>query len=225
MQAVILAAGRGLRLRPLTETTPKALVDICGTPLIERTIASLPEEVTEVFVVVGHLKQQIVDALGESIDGRDIRYVTQETLDGTGSALHLLREKLHGKFLVVNGDDLYAAADLERMIAHPLAILVSSTETPVAASALRDPAGRFEGLESNAPEHETKLRVCGAYVLDDRFFDYPLAEVNVHGSVEYSLPHTLVEMSADCDIRVEEASKWYPVGTPEELDQLRAICG
>ncbi len=225
MQAVILAAGRGLRLRPLTETTPKALVDVCGTPLIERTIASLPEEVTEVFVVVGHLKQQIVDALGESIDGRDIRYVTQETLDGTGSALHLLREKLHGKFLVVNGDDLYDAADLERMIAHTLAILVLSTEDAVAASALRDPDGRFEGLESNAPEHETKFRVCGAYVLDDRFFDYALAEVTVHGNTEYSLPHTLVEMSADCDIRVEVATKWYPVGTPEELDRLRAICG
>ncbi len=224
MQAVILAAGRGLRLRPLTETTPKALVDVCGTPLIERTIASLPDEVTEVFVVVGHLKEQIIDALGESIDGRDIRYVTQDPLDGTGSALHLLRERLHGKFLVVNGDDLYAAADLKRLIAHPLALLAATTTGAIAASARRDPDGRFEGLASNVPEHETKLRICGAYVLDDRFFDYALAEVTVHGSVEYSLPHTLVEMSADADIRVEEATVWYPVGTPEELERLRAIC-
>lgn len=226
MQAVILAAGRGLRLRPLTETTPKALVDVCGTPLIRRTLTSLPDRVTEVFIVVGHLKEQIVDALGDSVDGRDITFVTQDPLDGTGSALHLLRNQLRGeKFLVVNGDDLYAAGDLERLIAHPLAMLVSPTNDAVAASALCDPDGRFEGLESNAPAAETKLRVCGAYVLDERFFRYPLAEVKVHGNIEFSLPHTLVEMSRDCDIHVEKATKWYPVGTPEELERLRIICG
>lgn len=225
MQAVILAAGRGLRLRPLTETTPKALVDVCGTPLIARILASLPDPVTEVFIVVGHLKEQVVDAVGGTFGGKPVHYVAQDPLDGTGSALHLLKDRLRGTFLVVNGDDLYDKGDLERLVAHDLGILVYPTDGAAESSALRDTGGRFEGIEANPPAEETKLRVCGAYVLDERFFRYPLATVQVHGKTEYSLPHTLVEMSRDHAIKTEEATRWMPVGTPEELTQARSICG
>jgi len=221
MQTVILAAGKGLRLRPLTDTTPKALIDINGKPLLQHILDAIPEETTEIFLVVGHLKEQIIARFGSIWNHKTITYIIQDPLNGTGGALHLLSDRLHDKFLVVNGDDLYAREDLERIIAHPLALLVSPTKDPVAASALRDDQSRFVGLESNAPAHETKLRVCGAYVLDERFFRYPLVPIEVHGQTEYSLPHTLVEMSRDCDIRVEEARDWQPVGTPQELEAVR----
>ena len=78
MQGVILAAGKGLRLRPITETVPKALVDVCGTPLIFHILNSLPATVTEIFVVVGYLGEQIVAAIGDAFDGKSVRYVTQD---------------------------------------------------------------------------------------------------------------------------------------------------
>jgi bifunctional UDP-N-acetylglucosamine pyrophosphorylase/glucosamine-1-phosphate N-acetyltransferase len=223
MQAVILAAGRGLRLRPLTDAAPKALVDVNGRPLIVRILEALPGRVTEIFIVVGYRKEQIMEEIGESFDGTPIRYAVQDPLDGTGGALHLLKDRLRGTFLVVNGDDLYDRGDLERVVAHPLCLLAHATTDPVASSALRDKDGRFEGLEAKPPAAETKLRVCGAYALDERFFRYPLASVTVHGKTEYSLPHTLVEMAKDCDIRVELAQAWHPVGTPEELARARAL--
>ncbi len=225
MQAVILAAGRGLRLRPHTETTPKALVDICGAPLIARILSSLPDPVTEIFIVVGHLKEQVMDTVGGTFGGKTVHYVAQDPLDGTGSALHLLKDRLNGTFLVVNGDDLYDKGDLERLVAHDLGILVLPTPDAVESSALRDADGRFMGLEMDAPAEETKLRVCGAYVLDERFFRYPLVTVEVHGKTEYSLPHTLVEMSRDHAIKTEDATRWMPVGTPDELNRARSICG
>lgn len=209
----------------MTETVPKALVDICGTPLVLRILASLPETVTEIFIVVGYRKEQVVDAVGESFGGKPVRFISQDPLDGTGSALHLLKDRLHEKFLVVNGDDLYGTADLERLIAHPLAILVSPTTDAAAASALQDENGRFLGLETHIPATKAKRRVCGAYVLDERFFHYPLVTVSVHGKTEYSLPHTIVEMTKDLDVRVEEATHWQPVGTPAELEQVRNNCG
>jgi len=221
MQTVILAAGRGLRLRPLTEKTPKALTDINGKPLLEWILEAVPQETTKIFIVVGYLKEQIIERFGNKWNGKPITYVVQDPLNGTGAALHLLNNRLQDKFLVLNGDDLYSAADLERLISHPLAILVSPTKTSVAASALRDEQNRFIGLEANAPMQETKLRVCGAYVLDERFFRYELVSVRVQGREELSLPHTLVEMSRDCDIHVEEARNWMPVGTPEELKRAQ----
>lgn len=225
MQAVILAAGKGLRLRPLTDAVPKALVDVCGKPLLAHILAALPDAVTEIFIVVGYRKEQIMDALGDSFGNKILHYAEQEPLDGTGSALHVLKDRLSGTFLVVNGDDLYEKRDLERLVAHDLALLVSPTMESIPTSALRDEEGRFVGLESNAPESEMKRRVCGAYVLDERFFRYPLAEVTVHGKTEYSLPHTIVMMTRDLPVFLEDADAWHPVGTPEELAAARTICG
>lgn len=224
MQSVILAAGRGLRLRPITESTPKALVDVCGRPLIAHILDALPSNTTEILIVVGHLRERIVESIGDAWNGIPVRYAEQETLDGTGSALHLLRDRLRGRFLVVNGDDLYARGDLERLVAHDLALLAQATDDDVAASVLRDETGRFEGFERAAPAAETKWRVCGAYALDERFFRVPLAEIEVRDTTEYSLPHTLVMLARDADIRVVEATDWTPVGTPDELSRARARC-
>ena len=221
MQAVILAAGKGMRLAPLTDTTPKALIDIGGKPLIQHTLEALPDVVREIHIVVGHLKDQIIRTIGHASKGRPIFYAEQKILDGTGSALHLLKDKLSGTFLVVNGDDLYAEADLERLAEHPAAILLSETKETIPNSALLNEEKQFVGIEADPPKAETKYRVCGAYVLDERFFFYPLSSVQVRGQREFSLPHTLVRMSADIPIKTEMTTAWQPVGTPEELAKAR----
>jgi bifunctional UDP-N-acetylglucosamine pyrophosphorylase/glucosamine-1-phosphate N-acetyltransferase len=225
MLAVILAAGKGTRLLPLTETTPKALVDICGKPLIVRLMEALPDNVTEILIVVGHLKEKITDKIGNTWNGKPVTYVTQDPLDGTGTAIHLAKDRVLGKkFIVVNGDDLYAKRDLERLAMHELGILVQHNAEAVPASVLLDAQGCLEGLEMNPPKDEPHVRVCGAYTLDERFFNYPLAQVDVRGTTEYGLPHTLIQMTKDMCVKAEEATYWVPVGTPSELDRARLKC-
>ncbi len=224
MQAVILAAGKGTRLAPLTNAVPKALVDLGGgRTLLEAILEQLPEEADELVFVVGHLQEQIRERFGASWSGRPIRYAVQQPLDGTGTALHAARMMLRGTFLVVNGDDVYAAEDLERLISHPLAILVQATRERLAHTALVSGDGRFLGLESDPPPAQPHVRVCGAYVLDERFFRYPLAAIDVRGRREYSLPHTLVELAKDAPVAAVEATRWLPVGTPEELEAARRM--
>ena len=67
-------------------------------------------------------------------------------------------------------------------------------------------------------------RVCGAYVLDERFFRYPLVTVTVHDKSEYSLKHTIAEMKRDVAVKIEHADNWQPVGTHEELEKIRRNC-
>jgi MurNAc alpha-1-phosphate uridylyltransferase len=103
--AMILAAGRGERLRPLTDRMPKPLIPVAGRSLLERSIDRLiAHGVTNIVVNVHHLGQQIVDRL----DGR-VRIVHEERLLETGggvkNALPLLGE---GPFYVVNGDGLWS---------------------------------------------------------------------------------------------------------------------
>ena len=133
MQAVILAAGKGTRLRPLTNQIPKPLIDICGKPLIEHVLDALPDSVDEIFIVVNHLREALIAHLGSSWHDKLIRYIIQDPLSGTAGAIHLLRTELHNFFLVVNGDDLYRRMDLESLVTHDLALLFFPTDRDLRA--------------------------------------------------------------------------------------------
>lgn len=112
MKAVILAAGRGERMRPLTDHTPKPLLKVGGKPLIVWHLERLAAAgFTEVVINHAHLGQQIEDALKDGAEwGLHIQYsaekVALETAGGIANALHLLTENgtKNEPFLVVNGD-------------------------------------------------------------------------------------------------------------------------
>lgn len=219
MQAVILCAGLGTRLRPLTLTTPKALVVIREKTLIEHTLSALPSAIDEIFLVVNYLGDQIKAKIGDAYHGIPVRYVTQDPLNGTGGAMFLLQEHLHDRFLVVNGDDLYDQSALEQMLAHPNAILLNPTNTHLMNGGKLNTDGKFIGLtESTGTE---SYRVCGAYVLDTSYF--AIEPVKIQGSIheEYGLPQTLAVQADAQPIDVVLTNKWFPVGTPEELEHAR----
>lgn len=217
MKAIILAAGAGLRLRPLTETIPKAMLEIGGKPLIEHTLEALPETVDEIIIVVHHLKDQIIDHLGDAYHDLPIRYVEQPKLNGTGAAIHLLKDELEDQFLILNGDDLYKKDDLTRLLDVDSGMLVYETKGPAPSTIEADEIGCFLGIRQDPEEHEPILRNTGAYVLTPEFFNYPLEKIKVHGKTEYSLPHTFNHMVDECGLKVVKADFWMPVGTPEEL--------
>jgi len=89
MKAVILAAGEGKRLRPITSTRPKPLIPIAGKPLLEHTILGLKAAgIDEVLLIVGYKEQLIKDYFGDGIDKFNIKieYITQEEYLGTAHA-------------------------------------------------------------------------------------------------------------------------------------------
>lgn len=216
MQAVILAAGKGARLRPITYTTPKPLIDIAGKPLIERTLEALPDEIDEIYIVVNHLRDQIINAIGPLWRGKPIRYVIQEPLSGTAGALHLLRVELHDRFLVMNADDIYLKEDLKKLLQYPRSMLVSHVNRLLKAAAQVDEKHRFKGLGPG------NLAVCGAYLLSMDFFDVEPVEIQVSRYKEFGLPQTLVELALQHPIIALPARFWRQVGTPEELEVVQS---
>ncbi|HMQ01651.1 MAG TPA: sugar phosphate nucleotidyltransferase [Candidatus Doudnabacteria bacterium] len=212
MQAVILAAGKGLRLRPFTEKHPKPLIHIGNKPLLEHTLAALPEKITKVFIVVGYLGEQIVVHFGSYWNSRQIHYVKQTELLGTGDALFRAKEFLVSPFLVVNGDDIYTKADLTELTNTPNSMLVWPSQKPSRYGIIQDEKGNFDGFSS-----ESSLINCGAYFLTSEFFNTPLVSVPVPNGVEYSLPHTLAEVAKTTPVKLVTATRWLPVGTPEQL--------
>ena len=219
MQAVILAAGLGTRLRPLTYTTPKPLLKIGDQTLIDMTLAALPKEVDEIFLVVNYLREQIIEHVGDVSDSRRIHYVIQDPLTGTGGAIELLKTQLHDRFLVLNGDDLYSITALDEMLSHSTSILLSETDKPLLAGAKLDMDGKFIGLTESTSSKS--YRVCGAYLLNQDYFSYPPVEIFASEHIELGLPQTLAQLAAQHPVDVVITRDWYPIGTPEELEMVQ----
>jgi len=116
MKAVILCAGEGERLRPLTLTTPKPLLPIGGRPLVDHTIDWLRDHgVTELFINLHHLGERIESHLGDGARfGVHITYSHETVIQGTAGGLRAFKHRLDGPFFVVYGDVL-THLDLDRL--------------------------------------------------------------------------------------------------------------
>ncbi|MEZ3115647.1 UTP--glucose-1-phosphate uridylyltransferase AglF [Halobaculum sp. MBLA0147] len=110
MQAVVLAAGEGTRLRPLTEDKPKALVEVDGKPILSHCFDQLAELGADEFVVVvGYLKQRIIDHYDDEYDGVPITYTHQREQNGLAHALLTAEEHVDDDFLLMLGDNVFQA--------------------------------------------------------------------------------------------------------------------
>jgi bifunctional UDP-N-acetylglucosamine pyrophosphorylase/glucosamine-1-phosphate N-acetyltransferase len=116
MQAVILAAGKGTRMSPITETRPKPLVPVAGELFIKHQIRKLPREIDEVIVVIGYKGDLVKKVLGSEFEGRKIKYVEQKQQLGTGHALIQAGSKVSGDFLCLVGDHIWGNSDLSNLI-------------------------------------------------------------------------------------------------------------
>ena len=118
MDAILLAAGLGTRLRPHTLHTPKPLLPVRGRPILDWTLGALPATVDRVIVVVHYLAEQMESYLRGQTHFRDWVTVPQGNPRGTGDALRRCQPFVRSeRFLVLNGDDLFGAADLARAVA------------------------------------------------------------------------------------------------------------
>jgi len=105
MKAVILAAGLGKRLRPLTNDKPKALVELKGKPLLEHVLESLEKAgVKETVLVIGHLGEKVRKRFGKMFGKMAISYVKQRVPMGTAHAVLKAKGRTRGRFLVGHAD-------------------------------------------------------------------------------------------------------------------------
>ncbi len=168
MRAMILAAGRGKRLRPLTDHTPKPLLCVGGKPLIVHQIERLVTAgISELVINHAYLGQQIVDALGDGQPwGARIRYSAEQTALETGGGIYRALPLLgNAPFLVVNADiwcDIdYATLTLP---AGDWAHLV------LVANPDHNPAGDFALHDGRVTEDSPRLTFSGIGVYHPQLF-------------------------------------------------------
>jgi len=214
MKAMILAAGRGERMRPLTDHTPKPLLKVGGKPLIAWHLERLAKAgFTDVVINHAHLGEQIEAALGDGSQWQlNIQYSPEktalETAGGIANAMPMLGA---GPFLVVNGD-VFTDIDFAGLHLHEpnLAHLVMVGNPP------QHPAGDFALTDEKImPEGGEKLTFSGIGVYHPSLF----ADV-VRGSAAKLAPLLKAAMAQGLVSGSHHQGAWYDIGTPERLHAL-----
>ena len=179
MKAVVLAAGRGERLWPLTEDTPKPLLPLANKSVLERSLAALVGAgVRQIILVVGFRSEKIRDRLGKGERiGAELKYVRQETAKGTADALGTCSNELKGedRFLVLYGDDYYETSVPRTFLGKAM----QNKGVTIGTSNVRD-ASRFgkiqseRGLVTQILEKASKAEPgqvnAGIYLMDQSIF-------------------------------------------------------
>lgn len=219
MKCIILAAGEGVRMRPLTNDTPKPMLPIMGRLILEHTLSNLPSEIDEVILVVGYLKESIINYFGNEFGHLKLIYIEQDKKTGTYKALELCRDKLNKgeRFLMLYADDLHGTKGLKACIAsNQCAMLIYEAADPRRFGVVEiDENGMVVGVEEKPENPKTNLVSTGAMVLDKNIFNFP---AKVHKNGEYYLTDSLEQMiKAGYRFKAIRSSSWIPIGYPEDL--------
>ncbi len=226
MEGIILAAGRGTRMRELTQHTPKPLLTIQGRPILEWSLRVLRPSVERVLVVTGYLSEQIADYMARQDIFADYALVEQQRQLGTGDALRACRDALTGPdFLVINGDDLFHAPSLQRLATTAAGVLAVEREAGTLYGVLvADAAGCLRGLHEKPPPgfYPPPVQVyIGACRLTRSIFDLPLT---LHPQRrEYELTQLLNDFAQRQPVNIVSSDFWFPLGTPEDLIAAQAL--
>jgi NDP-sugar pyrophosphorylase family protein len=213
-----MAAGRGTRLRPITDTVPKALIPIAGCGALPRLLEELPDNLERIILVVGHLGAAIHDAIGPWSNGRPVVYVEQNPLNGTGGAVQQARKHIRSElFLVLNGDDIFARSDLVELTKNGRAVLVAKKVLERPRYVWQIEGERLRRLKLQ-PSGYVGYETTGAYCLGHESLE--AEPVPLPGKPEEaSLPHIISQLAERFIYRPVEASFWLPCGSPEEVRQ------
>ena len=228
MQAVILAAGRGTRMKELTERLPKALLPLGKKTLLEYQFDALPDEIDEVIVVVGYLGGLIHERFGGEWSGKRMLYVEQDKLDGTAGALWRTKDILHDKFIVMMSDDLYAKSDVEKcMQEKDWALLVQHREEIRSKGKVElDKDGLILKVTEGDYGATPGLLNTNLFLLDTRIFKGHMVR-KAPESEEFGLPQTVIETAKKLEIpfRAIKTDKWFEITSPEDLKKAEELLG
>jgi bifunctional UDP-N-acetylglucosamine pyrophosphorylase/glucosamine-1-phosphate N-acetyltransferase len=234
VKAILLAAGEGLRLRPLTETIPKPLLKVLGEPILKRSIGGLNKHGIEDFVIItNYLEDQIKDYVGKEFPNLNIEFIRQEEIKGTANALLLAKSKIKEDFLIaVNGDCIYSDSLIQKTVDAARKGIISiggkfTKEIAKYGAIITDDNGvPLKMIEKPSKEEiEEGFANIGIYSLSNEIFSIiELMEKNISLSPrgEYEIPDAingLLEMKKfDTQlVQLEKDDYWFDIGRPWNL--------
>lgn len=234
---VILAAGKGTRMRPFSEHWPKPILPVLNKPLMAYQLEMMAGMgITKVVVVIGHLGHEVVRALGDGSDyGVSIQYVEQEEMLGIAHAVSRLEAHVDRSFFLFLGDIFFVTENLGDMLTRfrqgKLGGVLACKREPDLEAMKRNFAviAGADGVVSRVvekPRHpRTDLKGCGIYLFDQSFFDAVRRTPRTALRNEYEITDS-IQIFLDDGYKVEAAEVVKAdmnVSYPKDLLQLNLL--
>lgn len=219
--AVVMAGGRGQRLRPLTDKVPKPLLKVGTSSIIERIIGALRDSgVAEFYLSVNYKAQVFEERLGDGDAlGVTIEYLREEKKLGTAGSLALLPEEPQGPVLVTNADIL-TRLDFDRLFRYhrehggPATVAVVHHVTQIPYGVMNAEGGRLVRIEEK-PEVKV-LCNAGIYVLQPEVLRY------VAPDEVLDMPDLISRLLDDgIDVHLFPIlERWFDIGSPDDFQRV-----
>ena len=221
MKAIILAAGKGRRMLPLTLSVPKTLLKIGNKTVLDYIFDALPTEIDEVIIVVGYLKKKIQQHLGARYQGKIIRYVVQDILDGSATALlgcqnfFLPKER----FLLIYGDELPTDQEIKECLKYQFSWLCCPTENPkISGIPTLDNNKRILEVIEKPENPQSNIAAAGIMVIDSDIFSY---QPVIHSSGEYYLTSLMNQFVAAHSVQAVFGRSRPSFISPDEIEKIK----
>ncbi|MHB8104063.1 MAG: bifunctional sugar-1-phosphate nucleotidylyltransferase/acetyltransferase [Dehalococcoidales bacterium] len=223
MKAVVLAAGEGQRMRPLTATRPKVMLPIAGMPILEHLLNEVKAAgIVEFIFIVGYCDKQVRSYFGDGKKwGVKIAYAEQRKQLGTADAIRMVSSIVDGNFLVINGDVIINRADIKR--------LIKSAHNTMSVFEVTDPAGlgiveltddRVIGIYEKTQRPPSLMANAGLYLFTPEVFE-AIAKTEKSPRGEYEITDSLkILMGKKAGLRYLQLKTWQDFSYPWDL--LRA---
>jgi UDP-N-acetylglucosamine diphosphorylase / glucose-1-phosphate thymidylyltransferase / UDP-N-acetylgalactosamine diphosphorylase / glucosamine-1-phosphate N-acetyltransferase / galactosamine-1-phosphate N-acetyltransferase len=222
MKAVVLVAGKGTRMEPLTSDCSKVMLQVANKPILEHILNSAIEAGIEGFIfITGYLEEQIREYFGDgSRWGVSIEYVRQKEQLGTANAIGCAKGYVNGAFLVLNGDMLIGQEDLKTLASRTeeAVICVKEVENPSDFGVLETENDRVVRIIEKPKNPPTNLANAGVYLFRESIFDLidrTRASVRNEFEITDSL-QMLIDSGAVVGYSPLEG-RWIDIGYPWDL--------
>ncbi|HEX7627392.1 MAG TPA: bifunctional sugar-1-phosphate nucleotidylyltransferase/acetyltransferase [Candidatus Methanoperedens sp.] len=195
MKALILAAGEGLRCRPLTLTRSKVMLPVANMPILEYIIRALSHnDLKEIILVVGYKKERIMDYFRNGKDfGVNISYIEQEAQLGTAHAIKLAEPMVNEKFLVLNGDNLIDSGTIRDLIkgaSGVVTLLTAMREQTTGYGVILLDKGKVSRIIEKPRDKVSHLVNTGIYMFSSSIFG-EIDKTPISETGEYAITDTI----------------------------------
>lgn len=174
MKAVILAAGEGHRMRPLTYTRPKVMLPLANKPVLEHLLGEVIQAGIKEFVfIVGYREEQVRDYFGDGGKwGVSIEYASQRRQAGTADAVRMVEGRVDGNFLMVNGDLVFNREDIKKLAAkNDNTMTVIEVDDTSGIGVVELNGGRVVRIHEKVKDPPSNLANAGLYLFTPDIFE------------------------------------------------------
>lgn len=231
LKAIILSAGEGSRMRPLTLTKPKTMLPVAGKPIIQYNIESLRDNgITDILLIVRYKEEIVRNYFGDGSDfGVNISYKTQKDFLGTANAISYGEDFIDDSIIVLNGDIILDDEIIHEIIkkynylSPDTLMLLTEVEDPSAFGVVEIENGNIKNIVEKPKREEapSNLVNAGIYIFNKDIFD-KIRETEISERGEYEITDSVsLQIENNKKVIGHKTSKdWIDVGRPWELIEV-----